>query len=108
MKAQDYATKRAESELQQTKRDWLGQVQKAHQQAVKDKISLDYYHSSGLPLASLIQKQALKAYKQGEISLSDLLLSINQASTIHESYLKTMLEYNLSIIHIEFLIGQKS
>jgi cobalt-zinc-cadmium resistance protein CzcA len=107
IKAQDFAAKRAQSELQQTKIDWWAQVQKAQQQAVKDKISLDYYQTSGLPLAALIQKQSLTAYQKGEIGLSDLLLNLNQASTIHESYLRTLLEYNLSIIHIDFLIGQK-
>jgi cobalt-zinc-cadmium resistance protein CzcA len=107
IKAQDFAARRAQSELEQTKIDWWALIQKTHQQAVKDKISLDYYNTSGLPLAALIQKQSLTAYQQGEIGLSDLLLNMNQASTIHESYLRTLLDYNLSVIHIDFLIGQK-
>ena len=108
VKAQDYARRQAESELQQSKISWWAQMQKAHQQALKEKISLEYYQTEALPMARLIQDQSIKSYRQGEISLMELLLNVNQALNIRESYLRSLRDYNQSIIIIEFLIGQKS
>jgi cobalt-zinc-cadmium resistance protein CzcA len=108
VKSLDYASKKAEAEFQQSKIDWWAQLQKYYQQAMKNKSSLEYYLNSGLPLAKLIQQQALKSYKQGEISITEMLPAVNQAIGIQESYLNTLMEYNHSIINIEFLIGQKS
>lgn len=108
VKAQDFSRRQAESELQQSKINWWAQIQKANQQAMKEKTSLEYYQKEALPMARLIQDQSVKSYRQGEISLTELLLNINQALTIQESYLKTILDYNQSILNIELLIGQKS
>jgi cobalt-zinc-cadmium resistance protein CzcA len=108
VKSLDYASKKANSEFQQSKIDWWAQLQKFYQQAVKNRASLDYYQNSGLPLARLIQQQALKSYKQGEISITEMMPSVNQAIGMQESYLNTLMEYNISIINMEFLIGQKS
>ena len=108
VKAQDYAKRQAESELQQSRIDWWAQLQMAHQQALKQKKRLDYLQTEGLPMSLLIQEQSIKSFQQGEISLMELLLNINQALTIKESYLKSLLDYNQSIINIEFLIGQRS
>ena len=108
VKAYSYASRQAASELKQTKIDWWAQLQKAHQQALKERASLEYYQTSGLPLAAQIQQQSLMAYRQGEISMTELLLNTNQSLNIQESYLKTLRDYNQSIINIEFLIGEKS
>lgn len=108
VKAQDYAKRQAESELKQSKIDWWSQLQRAYQQALKEKTSLEYYQTEALPMAKLIQQQSIKSYREGEISLTELLINTNQALNIQESYLKSLLDYNQSIINIEFLIGQKS
>jgi heavy metal efflux system protein len=107
IKASDAARKRTESEYQQSRITWKAQTQEAYQQAIKYKTSLDYYTTTGLPMANLIQQQTMQSFKQGEIGFSEFLLNMNQALNIRESYLTTLLEYNQSIIRIEFLTAQK-
>lgn len=107
VKAGEVAKQRTKSEYQQSKITWKAQTQEAYQQAVKFKTSLNYYTTTGLPMANLIQQQALQSFKQGEIGFSEFLINMNQALSIRESYLTTLLEYNQSIIRIEFLTAQK-
>ena len=108
VKASDFAARRSQSEYQQTKLNWWASLQEVYQQAIKYKTSLDYYESSGIPMANLIRKQAVISYQQGEIGFSEFLLSVNQALDIQESYLTAILNYNQAIIKIQFLAGNKS
>ena len=107
IKAGGMAKKGAEFEYEQSKINWWAQTREAYQQAFKHKTSLDYYTSSGLPMARLIQQQALLSFRQGEISFMEFLLNMNQALSIKEAHLQTLLRYNQSIIRIEFFTTQK-
>jgi cobalt-zinc-cadmium resistance protein CzcA len=106
VKAGGIAMKSTQSEYDQSKINWWAQTRSAFQQANKFKASLEYYGTSGLPMAKLIQQQALLSFKQGEISFTEFLISVNQAIGIREAYLQTLFEYNQSIIQIEFLTAQ--
>jgi len=106
VKAGEIAKTNAESEYQQTKINWWAQTQTAYQQATKLNASLNYYYTSGLPMAKLIQEQTLASFKYGEIGLTEFLLNMNQAMSIRETYLQTLRDYNQSIIRLEFLTNQ--
>ena len=71
------------------------------------KNNLDYYLRSSLPNAHLILKQAQVAFQQGEIGYPEYLLGIRNAITIKENYLKTLNNYNQSVIYIQYLTGKK-
>lgn len=84
-----------------------GQWQQAAQQYSKNKSSLDYYKTSALPNADLILKQSQAAFRGGEIDFAAYLLGVRNAISLKEGYLKTLNDYNQSIIYIEFLSGSK-
>lgn len=84
-----------------------GQFEQAAQQYEKNKNSLDYFNQSALPSANLILKQSQAAYRGGEIGYSEYLQSLKSAIDIKENYLKTVNDYNQSVIFIEYLAGNK-
>lgn len=87
------------------KRQLQGQWEKAIQEFIKNRNSLDYYHRSALPNARLILSQSQLSYRTGEISQAEYRLNLQQALSIEEGYLQSLLQYNLSIITLEFLSG---
>lgn len=85
-----------------------GEWQKAVQQFQKQQRSLDYYDQSALPNAELLFHQSQKAFDSGEIGQADYRLNLQQVLSIEEGYLETLLQYNFSIITLEFLSGKYS
>jgi cobalt-zinc-cadmium resistance protein CzcA len=77
------------------------------QQLMTNKKSLDYYTTSALPNSERILKQAQIAFKEGEIGYAEYLLGIRNALSIQERYLYTLNDYNQSVIHVEYLTGNK-
>ncbi len=85
-----------------------GEWNKAVQQFYKYQNSLAYYNRSALPNAELILRQSNLAYQAGDISQADYRLNLQQALAIEDAYLLTILQYNQSIIMLEFLSGKYS
>ena len=77
------------------KRQLQGQWEKAIQEFIKNRNSLDYYHRSALPNARLILSQSQLSYRTGEISQAEYRLNLQQALSIEEGYLQSLLQYNL-------------
>lgn len=82
-----------------------GEWNKAVQQFEKFRNSLNYYRASALPNANLLIQQSTVAFRAGEISQADFRLNVQQALSIQETYLETVLYYNQSIHTLEFLSG---
>jgi cobalt-zinc-cadmium resistance protein CzcA len=83
-----------------------GQWEKAVQEFYKNKNSIEYYTQSALPNAKLILRQSQLAYQTGELSQAEYRLNLQQALSIEEGYLQSLLQYNQSIIMLEFLSGE--
>ncbi|MES2558635.1 MAG: CusA/CzcA family heavy metal efflux RND transporter [Bacteroidota bacterium] len=77
------------------------QYKQAVQQYLKAQRNLAYYNNQALPNASLIRTQSEKAYRHGEIGLTQHLFNLQQAISIQENHIQTQLEYNKAIINIE-------
>lgn len=84
-----------------------GQYVQAAQEYLKNKSSLNYYETSALPNADLILKQVQTGFSKGEINYTEYLIGLQRALSIKESYLRSLNQYNQSILTIEFLIGKK-
>src|SRR6185295_4616003 len=103
------ASIRAESVQQSTmyfEKQLHGQWEKAVQEFYKNNNSITYYTVSALPNAKLILRQSQLAYKTGEISQAEYRLNLQQALSIEEGYLQSLLLFNQSIITLEFLSCQ--
>lgn len=83
-----------------------GQWEKAVQEFNKDNNNLMYYTQSAMPNAALILRQSQLAYKTGEIGQAEYRLNLQQALSIEEGYLQSLLQFNQSVITLEFLSGE--
>lgn len=77
------------------------------QEYLQHKNTLEYYEKNALPNAELIIKQADKGFRSGEIGYVEYLQNIKTALTIKSDYLRSLNQYNQSIIQLEFLLGKK-
>jgi cobalt-zinc-cadmium resistance protein CzcA len=84
-----------------------GQWQRAVQEYIKNKSSLDYYESSALGNAALLLRHSGTAFRSGEIAYTEYWLAIRNAMQIKENYLNSVNNLNQSIINLEFLAGIK-
>lgn len=82
-----------------------GEWRQAVQQFEKNNSSLNYYRNSALPNAQLLLRQSTAAFRAGEIGQADFRLNVQQGLAIQEAYLQTLLDYNQSILMLEFLAG---
>jgi outer membrane protein TolC len=78
----------------------------AVQQYLSAKLNLEYYTTTALVNANLIEKQGQTAYAKGEIGMADYLLSMQQVISIRENYVMAISDYNQTIIYLEYLIGK--
>jgi len=92
--------------LESHKINLKGQYEQAIQEYLKNKKSVDYYKNSGLPNADLLLSKSEAAYKNGDISYAENLLNLRTANGIRENNLSAILQYNLSIIKLEYLAGK--
>jgi cobalt-zinc-cadmium resistance protein CzcA len=108
LRAADYNMRSKENDYTSFQRDLAGQLEQTLHTFGKSQHSLKYYEETGLPNADLILKQSQTAFRNGEIGYAEYLLGLRNAITVAENYLRTLAEYNQSIIFIEFLSGNKS
>jgi cobalt-zinc-cadmium resistance protein CzcA len=107
VKAAELNARAAESSYASEKLRMLTLIEQAVQEFQKNKASLEYYQTSALPNADLILKQSQAGFRGGDIAYTEYLLGLRNAIGIRENYLKTLNDYNQSIIYIEFLSGNK-
>lgn len=105
IKAAEYSKQNAELQYKQAQNNAMAEVEAAYTEYLKTQKSLQYYKSSGLPNAELITKQSTIAFQKGEINYAQHVLNLQQADEIKQNYLQTLLEFNQSVIALEFLSG---
>jgi cobalt-zinc-cadmium resistance protein CzcA len=69
-------------------------------------LNLDYFESKALKNAILISKTAQTMYEKGEIHFLDWFLLQQQSYSLQNDYNEALLEYNNSIILLQFLNSQ--
>ncbi|MBK9452638.1 MAG: CusA/CzcA family heavy metal efflux RND transporter [Bacteroidetes bacterium] len=67
--------------------------------------SLDWFESSGMKNANLMLRQSTLAFEAGEIDHLGHLFTVQQSISIQENYLATLLEYNMNILQMQYLLG---
>ncbi len=98
----------AENNLLGYQNKFKSELEQAIQEFQKQKNSLNYYQHTAIPNADLIKKQTQLAFTNGEIDYTTFLLLTNRVVTIHHSYIESILNYNLSIVRLKYLIGNST
>ena len=78
----------------------------ATQQFNTSKKSLEYYQTDGLSFADKILSVANKSYLSGDIGYTEYIYALDKAFEIRMSYLQKFAAYNLSIVHLRYLLNQ--
>ncbi|MBD3724935.1 MAG: TolC family protein, partial [Flavobacteriaceae bacterium] len=78
-------------------------VNQKNNQLAGIKTTIDYYETSGKKLSDEILKVANMSYKHGEIDFFQYIQSLENALQIKIDYLDAILEYNNTILDIEFI-----
>lgn len=98
----------AENNLLGYQNKFKSELEQAVQEFQKQKNSLNYYQHTAIPNADLIKKQTQLAFANGEIDYTTFLLLTNRVVTIYHGYAESILNYNLSIIRLKYLIGNST
>ena len=67
---------------------------------------LEYYNNSRLKEADMIIKSAYKQYKGGNIDYLQYVQYFDQATNIRIDYLDALLQYNTTVIELEYILGE--
>lgn len=79
--------------------------QVALQEYNRNKANLEYYTTSALPNAKLLEAQSLTAFKHGEVDYATLILNLQQVLRLNQNHLQAILGYNQSILILNQLQG---
>ncbi|ATL47681.1 CusA/CzcA family heavy metal efflux RND transporter [Chitinophaga caeni] len=79
---------------QQLTEEWLKQVRQ-----------VNYYKNSALPQADLMQGQAERSYKEGEIGYLQYWQHLQQINAIKQAYLAAIRDHNLAVLELQFIHG---
>jgi heavy metal efflux system protein len=66
---------------------------------------LNYYESTGNKLSKETLFYANEAYKNGEINFLQYIQLLENAKTIESNYLKSLFQYNMTALEVNFLIN---
>jgi cobalt-zinc-cadmium resistance protein CzcA len=83
------------------------EAEQAAKQYLIKRNQLDYYLKTGLPNAQLIANQTKTAYQKGSISYYEYLINLQQYKEIMVSFLKSVHEFNQSVIYIQYLTANQ-
>ncbi|VAW20780.1 Cobalt-zinc-cadmium resistance protein CzcA; Cation efflux system protein CusA [hydrothermal vent metagenome] len=78
------------------------------QEYFKYKKLVDYYETQGLAIANELMKYAQKGYQIGEIDYVEYIRNIDQGIEIRTQYLDNLKQYNITVIEINFLMGNSN
>ncbi|HTN36985.1 MAG TPA: efflux RND transporter permease subunit, partial [Arachidicoccus sp.] len=95
----------AQKQLEIYRTNLQGKYDQAIQEYLKSKQGLDYYEKTALPGAIFLRKQALEAFRQGEIQYVELLQALKTYGDIQSGYLTTAAALNQAIVELQYLSG---
>lgn len=105
-KAAQYNVRIAESEAKRIELQLSSAFAQLYQQFNKVSNQLKYYKAEGLEYAQTIINAASKSYTAGNIGYVEYVQNLKEASSIKAGYLRTINEYNQTIIEINYLLNK--
>lgn len=107
VKAARYSMAAAQDDYENKRLQVNAGLQQAIREHEKNKLSLEYFRTTGLPNADLMISHSKKAFKEGETKYTEYMLTLRSAISIRERYLQTLSDFNQTVIYLEFLSGNK-
>lgn len=105
LKAKEIDIKIAETNLEYEQLNFEIQFKQAVQEFSKNRNNLTYYKNYAIPNANEILRAIEIGYSKGNIDYAEFLLNLSQVIQIQQEHLNAILNYNLSIIYLDYLSG---
>ncbi len=90
--------------------NYLNNIQSEYEKLLiriqSDKELINYFESSALPNAKLIEVQSSKSFELGDIEFTSHLLNLQQTIAIYEAYLNALNNYNANVLYLNFLLAE--
>ena len=90
-------------------RDYLAQLAANYQalraQLDRYKQALDFYQAEGQQLAQQLIFTSSEAFQEGEIDFLEYIQSLEHAKSIEKNYLDNLIQYNLTVLDINYLMN---
>ncbi|MDX5421102.1 MAG: CusA/CzcA family heavy metal efflux RND transporter [Hymenobacteraceae bacterium] len=93
------------SQVEAQERVLQTELENAVQELNKQTNILQYYEQGALQQAATLEKAASLSFRLGEIDYVEYVQAMEQAYLLRSEYLNSLLNYNQSIINLEFLAG---
>lgn len=106
IKASSLQQEVAKQQYQQLENETAFEYATAYAEYKRAKSNLNYYLGVALPNATLILKQAQKAYTNGDIDYSQFAKATNESLAIRLNHLLAVKDYNKSIFQLQYLTGK--
>ncbi len=106
VKASGLDKMKAETQANYYKTQLLGKYKHLIQTHHKLKLGIAYYETKGISQANLILGNAQKSFAYEAINYIEYVQSIDVALAIKFNYLKTLNQYNQSVVEIDYLLGK--
>lgn len=106
VKAAKVQEQMAAEEYQKEKNSLERQLLQTQLRIKNEAEKLTYFEKTGLPNAILISETANRQFLGGDINYLDWVMLVNQALTIHNSYIDTVNLYNESVIEWNYLTSK--
>jgi cobalt-zinc-cadmium resistance protein CzcA len=105
IESKEIEKKIAENNYEYEKLNFDIQYKQGIQALAKNRNNVDYYRNYALPNSEKILNNIILSFNKGEIDYAEYIINLTQAITIQENYYQAILDYNLSVIYLDYLSG---
>ena len=106
IKASKIAETIAENELNNQKTIFKNKYEKLIYDYQKNIEKINYFEKTAIPNTIIIEATANKQFYNGEINYLDWTLLINQSISIKNNYIDSVMEYNQTIIQLNYILSK--
>ena len=92
-------------ELREYNIDLINELNIALKNIEKQQVAIEYYESHGNALSERLLYASNQEYIKGDIGYIEYISTMKVAYNIKDKYLKSIYEYNLAVIHYNYLMG---
>lgn len=95
----------SESRLEESQLQLESELNRKIQELYKKSLLIDYHETKGIELSDQLSTFSKKSFSNGEIGYVEYLSIVDQATSLKQEYISSLIDYNLLIIDIKNLFG---
>ena len=93
--------KMAEQEAEMNRKQLLNNMMERYNQLAREEERLNVFERQALGEANALYESAILQFREGDTDIAELVQSIQNVLSVRESYLKTLLQHNITVLELE-------